>query len=298
MSLSKINGHNLIKQQLTDILNGDKLSHAYIFSGPSGVGKTAIAKAWAKMITNGEMADIKEITNENYCPSKKTTALSVEAIRSATADMYLKPFIADKSVYIIPNGDTMSIPAQNALLKTFEEPPKYCVIIIIADNCEMLLPTIRSRAVNIRFGKLSEDEIASYLKDNGYKFSDVITLLADGSIDKAVMLCQNEETVNLCETTLRMLSSLFFGQADEKYKLINFLQQNKDNIGIILDTFIVFFQQSLLQLREKNVTICMRVPDGQKSAQYIGITERCRKALKSNVNYNMTVSELVLELAQ
>ncbi|MBO7209026.1 MAG: hypothetical protein J6V58_04730 [Clostridia bacterium] len=298
MSFDSIYGHSTVKKQLTDIVNNNTLSHAYIFSGPMGVGKYDIAKAWAQMITNGHTADIKEVTNENYCPSKKTASLSVDAVRNATADMYLKPFVADKSVYVIPHGETMSIPAQNALLKTFEEPPRYCVIIIITDNYEELLPTIRSRAVNIRFGKLTEQEISGYLKDKGYKYSDVVTALADGSINKAVTLCENGETLDLCEKTLGMLSDLFYKNGDAKYRLINFLQQNKDSINVILDTFIVFFQQSVLQLCEKNVTIPFRVPDGKTSARCIGHIERCKKALKSNVNYNMTVSELVLELTQ
>ena len=298
MSFEKLYGHNKVKQQLEDILNSGTLSHAYIFSGPKGVGKYDFAKEWANMITDGHAADIKEVTNENYAPDKKTVYLSVDAVRNATADMYLKPFVADKSVYIIPSGDTMSIQAQNALLKTFEEPPRYCVIIIVTDNYEELLPTIRSRAVNIRFGKLTEQEISGYLKDKGYKYSDVITALADGSINKAVTLCENGETLDLCEKTLGMLSDLFYKKGDAKYRLINFLQQNKDNINVILDTFIVFFQQSVLQLCEKNVTIPFRVPDGKTSARLIGHIERCQKALKSNVNYNMAISELVLELAQ
>ncbi|MBQ3115189.1 MAG: hypothetical protein IJC06_03595 [Clostridia bacterium] len=298
MSLEKLYGNHKIKQRLTGILQNDTLSHAYIFSGPGGVGKYDFAKVWAEMITKGHTADIKEVTNDNYCPSKKNASLSVDAVRNATADMYLKPFIADKSVYIVPQGETMSVSAQNALLKTFEEPPRYCVIIIITDNYEALLPTIRSRAVNIRFGKLTEQEIDNCLKDKGYESSDIITALADGSIKKAVTFCENHEMLNLCEQTIGMLSDLFYKKGDEKYKLIGFLQQNKDNINVILDTFVVFFQQSLLQLAEKNVTISLRVPDGKTSARCIGHIERCRKALKSNANYNMTVSELVLGLTQ
>ena len=98
MSFDSIFGHSTVKKQLTDIIENGTLSHAYIFSGPNGVGKYDLAKAWAQMITKGHTADIKEVTNENYCPSKKTVSLSVDAVRNATADMYLKPFVADKSV--------------------------------------------------------------------------------------------------------------------------------------------------------------------------------------------------------
>ncbi|MBQ7075760.1 MAG: DNA polymerase III subunit gamma/tau, partial [Clostridia bacterium] len=68
MSFEKLYGHNKVKQQLEDILNSGTLSHAYIFSGPKGVGKYDFAKEWANMITDGHAADIKEVTNENYAP--------------------------------------------------------------------------------------------------------------------------------------------------------------------------------------------------------------------------------------
>jgi len=300
MTFSEITGHSEVKQQLNNLIINDKLSHAYIFCGPKGVGKLNMAKAWAEMITKGSIADVKLITNEAYADAvKKTTksqALSVETIRAAGNDMYLKPYMADKRVFIIPNGDSMTISAQNALLKVFEEPPQYCIIIIIADNYEALLQTIRSRAVPVRFNRLSAEEVSEHLTKNGYTPTPTVVALANGSPERAAELLSNQESLDIINNLFRILPSFFGGQARAIYELTGFLQKNKAYSDLILDTLIIFFEQSLLQLCGKSVTIPLSALDCNKCAQYITVTENCRKALKSNVNYNMAVSELVLTL--
>lgn len=300
MTFDEITGHAAVKQQLQNLLKSDKLSHAYIFCGPEGVGKLDVAKAWADMITGGSFADVKLITNDEYADSvKKTTksqALSVETIRAAGNDMYLKPYMADKRVFIIPDGDTMTIPAQNALLKVFEEPPEYCVIIIVANNYEALLQTIRSRAIPVRFNSLAEAEVREHLEKNGLAPSPIVIALANGSSKKAVQLAQNKESLDTINNLFRILPAFFDGKMGAIYDLIGFLQKNKADSDLIFDALILFFEQSLLQLCGKSVTIPLGAVDSSKCAQYITITESCRKALKSNVNYNMAVSELVLNL--
>lgn len=300
MTFNEITGHQAVKLQLTNLVNQDKLSHAYIFCGPKGIGKLDVATAWADMITNGSFADVKLITNGAYAESvKKTTksqALSVETIRAAGNDMYLKPYMAEKRVFIIPNGDTMTIPAQNALLKVFEEPPEYCVIIIITDNYEALLQTIRSRAVPVRFNSLTDTEVGEYLTKKGHTPSPTVVALANGSPRRALELSDNQESLDIINNLFRILPQFFKGQARAIYELTGFLQKNKAYSDLIFDTFLIFFEQSLLQLCGKSVTIPLSALDSNKCAQYITVTENCRQAIKSNVNYNMAVSELVLTL--
>lgn len=298
MTFENIIGHNAVKQQLKNIVTDGRLSHAYIFCGPKGIGKYTAAKAWADMITQGSAADITEITNEQYHEKTKSQQLSVETVRKASSDMYLRPYNAEKRVFIIPNGESMTVSAQNAMLKVFEEPPEYCVIIIITDNYESLLQTIRSRAIKIMFNSLSDSEISEYLVQKGCKPDPAVTALANGSILRASELVESKESLEIINKLFVILPKFFGGDMRSTYELIGFLQKNKAYCDLIFDIFILFFEQSLLQLCEKNVTIPVKALNGVDCARLITVTEHCRKALKSNVNYNMAVSELVLSLRE
>lgn len=298
MTLGDIKGHSEVKRMLADITEGGRVSHSYIFSGKKGVGKHLTAKAWADMLTGGSAADVTEITNETYADSNKKTAsaLSVDTVRAARTDMYLKPYAAQKRVFIIPNGEEMTPQAQNALLKVFEEPPEYCVIIIVTDNLDVMLQTIRSRAVTVRFGSLSENEIKEILEGKGISPSPLVCALADGSAGLAAELAENSEKCDLLKNSIKLLNSALKGKTKEKYELISFLQKNRADCNNILNTFILFFEQSLLQLCEKNVTIPIEVNLGSRASYFITAAENCKKALKGNVNYNMAVSEFVHSL--
>ena len=139
--MNNIVGHSDAKRLLYNIAGSGHISHAYIFEGPDGVGRLTLAKAFAKMLVGGadgisadSHPDIIVVTNELYNQSKASKSLSVDTIRAMKADVYIKPYKADKKIYIIPKADTMLDTAQNSLLKVLEEPPEYCVIILITEN--------------------------------------------------------------------------------------------------------------------------------------------------------------------
>ena len=123
MMFESVAGHSDVKQRLESAVLNGKVSHAYIFSGKRGVGKTTMAKAFADVLTNGSVADVTLVTNEHYGVETKSDIVAVDTVRAASADMYMKPYLADKRVFIIPDAEKMNAQAQNALLKIFEEPP-------------------------------------------------------------------------------------------------------------------------------------------------------------------------------
>ena len=95
-------------------------------------------------------------------PEKKT--VPVELIRQARADIFVQPNEADRKIYLFPRGQDMGVPGQNALLKVLEEPPAYGVFLILTDNPEKLLPTIRSRCVELRLNSLPEQLLRRQLQ--------------------------------------------------------------------------------------------------------------------------------------
>ena len=136
----------------------ENISHAYIYAGQKGLGKYKDAMELAKKLTGNNIADLIDVSNERYGIKTASGSISVQTIRAVRNDAYVKPY-GDKKVFVINHADELNSESQNALLKVLEEPPPYCVFILIAETDNKLLPTVRSRAITKRFSPLSEDEL-------------------------------------------------------------------------------------------------------------------------------------------
>lgn len=229
MNFNEIIGHDRIKKNLSDTVKTKKISHAYIFDGPSGIGKEKTAVAFARGI-------LCESYSENICgecnscrltknlvhpdlkildltvdeDGKQKASISVEAIRSFKQEVYLKPFYGGRKIYILKNVEKMTTEAQNALLKVFEEPPSYITIILICDGLTRILSTIRSRAVIYKFPALKPSELESYLdkymKDTENK--KVYSSISGGSISKMIDLISDEESLEFRKKVLEGYTKL------------------------------------------------------------------------------------------
>jgi len=205
----KVIGHDTPKQILKNDIEKNKISHAYAFVGPVGVGKEKLAEEFAKKLLNVEdlkvAIDYKKIEKID---GKKN--ILVEQIRKEIVeDVYIHPASSDYKVYIIDDAECLNEESQNSLLKTLEEPPEYVCIILITQNMQVFLPTITSRVKQIRFDNLSSREINEYcaLNDIDNKFNDNMLSYIDGSIGKLVKLTQDEE-FNLFKQTEEILENI------------------------------------------------------------------------------------------
>ena len=191
MGFSSLLGNDRLKHNLTAAVNSGKSAHFYLISGAPGSGRHTLARllsaalqcesthkpclscnACRKAMT-GVHPDIITIDD----PEKKT--VSIDLIRSACADLYVRPNEGIRKIYIIPRAQDMRVEAQNALLKSLEEPPSYGVFILITDNPEKLLTTIRSRSVSLQLNALPEDVLRGALKE---KFPDADASAVDAAI--------------------------------------------------------------------------------------------------------------------
>ena len=174
----------------------DRVAHAYIFAGPTGVGRFTTAQAWAKMLLCekpkktktfadscgkcasctvfdvGTHPDLKVITKEliefTDKGKGKTTPidLPIDVIREFLIEKAAeRPMMSKHSVYIVKEAERLNRNSQNALLKLLEEPPKHCFIILLCSKTENLLPTTLSRCQVVRFGAVDEDRIVEKLTD-------------------------------------------------------------------------------------------------------------------------------------
>ena len=219
-----------MKEHMQHVLHTDKVSHAYIISGENGSGKEFIARIFAKALQcqdKKEKGEYLEACNE--CPScikalsdnhpdiitithEKPASIGVDDIRlKLRDDVVIKPYESKYKIYIIPEGEKMTPAAQNALLKTLEEPPSYIVIIILTSNINAFLPTIISRCIVLPMKVARDDSIRKYLMEEcqvvDYK-AMLCASFARGNVGKALDLASNERFETLKNETIELISKL------------------------------------------------------------------------------------------
>ncbi|EDP75425.1 DNA polymerase III subunit gamma/tau [Hydrogenivirga sp. 128-5-R1-1] len=162
---------------LKNAVKNDRVSHAYLFAGPRGVGKTTIARILAKSLNClnpkegepcGECENCQEIDRGNFPDLIEMDAASnrgIDDIRALREAVSYTPIKGKFKVYIIDEAHMLTKEAFNALLKTLEEPPPRTVFILCTTEYEKILPTILSRCQRIIFGRVSDDKVIDYLKD-------------------------------------------------------------------------------------------------------------------------------------
>ena len=270
----RVIGHEDKKKYFENIIKNHNISHCYIFSGNDGIGKLTFAKQIAKNILNTDnldtCIDYKFITKHE---EKKD--IVVEQIRKEIInDVYIKPISGEYKVYIIDEAQNLNIAAQNALLKTLEEPPKHIVIILICSNINKILPTILSRVSKLNFNGLRNEQIQNYLKD---KLNTTLPLnvleYVDGSIGKAISIVNN----NL----------------NEKYEQIDSLVesfQKKEVINALdLASEIDFNNNDLLEYLEFR----MFKNNMYSSIKYV---HNSIIRLRNNGNYEIVIDNMILRI--
>ena len=248
MGFDALLGNDRLKQNLTGAFARNRISHFYLISGPAGSGKRTLAHllAAAALCTGdqkpcGQCSHCRKVmagTHPDFItvddPEKKT--IPVELIRSARADIYIQPNEADRKVYMIPRAHDMQPPSQNALLKILEEPPAYGVFLLLADNPEKMLPTIRSRCMELALTALSEQTLRqalqqAYPQATPEQIAGAITR-SGGYLGQAKKIVEAAEDVS--QATLGFLKS--YAQADtmgltqvltsmEKWKRDSFIEE-------------------------------------------------------------------------
>ena len=176
MGFDSLLGNEQLRENLNSSIRRGRFSHFYLICGPEGAGKHTLAGLLASAaVCTGEKKPCGSCSGCRKAaagmhpdvitvddPEKKT--VSVELIRKAKADIYIRPNEAERKVYVIPRAQDMGPAAQNALLKVLEEPPAYGVFLLLTDNPEKLLPTVRSRCTELRLRALPEAQLMGILQ--------------------------------------------------------------------------------------------------------------------------------------
>ena len=176
MGFEALLGNEQLKATLSAARRKGRMSHFYLLSGPRGSGKHTLADLIAAAMLCrepegpcGACAHCRKVLGRGHPdyitiddPTKKT--VPVDLIRQARADIFIRPNEGARKIYLFPRAQDMGIPGQNALLKVLEEPPPYGVFLLLTDNPEKLLPTVRSRCVELKLRALPEDLLRRKLR--------------------------------------------------------------------------------------------------------------------------------------
>ncbi len=171
-------------------------AHAYLFSGPRGVGKRAVAAAFAAELLGDEERVARGTHPDLYVLEPLGDQIRIDAIRALRHDLHMRPFEADRRVYLIVGADLMNEDAADALLKDLEEPPDYAVIVLLAADLARLPETIRSRCQLVPFTRLSPRALAMHAAALRLDLSPdecaVLARIAGGRLDRVERLLDPE----------------------------------------------------------------------------------------------------------
>jgi DNA polymerase-3 subunit delta' len=169
-------------------------AHAYLFHGPKGVGKRRAAVAFAaELLGDGERV-IRRAHPDLYVVEPLGDQIRIDPIRALRRDLHMRPFEADRRVYLVFGADLLNEDAADALLKDLEEPPPYAVLVLVADDVGPLPPTVRSRCQHVPFRRLSQRAIKAHLSSRGITGDklEALARVAGGRLDRAERLLDGE----------------------------------------------------------------------------------------------------------
>ena len=306
MYFEKIRGQRFAKKYLSNSIKSNMISHAYMFEGPSGVGKNTMARELAATLLEMEnlfnSPDYIEITPDG-------NSIKIAQIRKLQSDILVKPYKSYK-IYVIDEAQKMTVEAQNALLKTLEEPPKYAIIILITNNKESLLDTIKSRCEIIKFTPIPLVEVADYLTQIGVD-KNRASLLANfsrGSMQKAIELSESEDFHIMRDEVQKYVETFLTGSMLDIMDIQSSIEKYKDNITNVLDLLVNYFRD--IMMVKENVDSSMiinldrlvfiknmrtKITYSQLS-KIIDIIEETKNKLRSNCNFNISIQVMTLNI--
>ncbi|WP_373215728.1 ATP-binding protein [Ruminococcus sp. 5_1_39BFAA] len=263
VGFNNIIGHEEIIRHLKNAIETEKVSHSYILTGDPGSGKKLLAGTYATALQCeeggtepcGKCESCKKAIGKNHpdiimVSHEKPNTISIDEIRDQVVnDVSIKPYFSHYKIYIIADAELMTPQAQNALLKTIEEPPEYAVIMLLTSNADGLLPTIRSRCVRLDLKVVDDGLVKKYLMEHlqipDYQ-ADIDTSYAHGSIGKAKEAATSQEFADMTQNALKILK---YADTMEVYELtdaIKNLTSEKQNISDYLDIFLFWFRDVLM----------------------------------------------------
>ena len=250
-------GHQQITEQLQHTVASDRIAGAYLFVGPTGIGKEMVARYFAQMIfcqqdtqpptVCGACLACRKVDSGNHPDLQfirpDSSLLKIGQIRELQKQIIYEPLEASRKVYILTDVERMNAEAENCLLKTLEAPPASSVLILLTSNIRALLPTTRSRCQILQFHPMPTQELAEILVERfsvAPEQATPLAITADGAIGKALTQLEKgdvftEEVPEILKTTDRLAA----------FRLAEHFKDNPETLGELVTWYrdLLFLQQ-------------------------------------------------------
>jgi len=267
------------------------LAHAHLITGEEGIGKSAASREIARLILDPDGKDRRENLVDITEIHLKEKSIGVDEVRNIISESGIKPFEGDRKVIIINDGEKMTVQAQNALLKTVEEPPEGVYFIITALKRDDLLPTISSRCQVVNLHPLTREEMAQYLRKNytvpEERLPELINI-SQGIPGRADDFLNDENDRNLRESMIRLMEKLAPVKSLRDRNSVHVLSMNR----IIKEDPRKFFQGLVVLIRDMALIKSIR---HYKNLIFLYNEERIRECAK---RYSMTRLMSLLEISR
>jgi len=320
---------------LRSAVRGARISHAYLFAGPAGVGRLGAAVAFAQLlncerpdgedacgqcrscrrITEGQHPDVRVVDVERGLlldPQDKTkTVIGIDQVRALRREVSFAPLEGRYKVYILAGADRMQAEAANSLLKVLEEPPPQVIIILIAETTVPMLPTVVSRCQLVRFslvpGPTIEQALVQRLGTDPGR-ARFIAALAGGQLGRAMMWAQSADALEWRDQVLDLLERLETADPLERMDAAEAFSKERDRVADLLDAALFWYRDVLIWQetreekyiinldRQAHIAALANAVPGPVLSQRISAVEEAKEALRSNVHARLLLENLFLRL--
>lgn len=327
MGFKGIVGHEDIIAHFKSSIETGNVAHAYIISGDAGSGKKALAYAFAEtleceaggteacgtcqsclQVSTGNYPDIITVTHE------KPNLISVDEVRDQLINTIdIKPYKGKNKIYIIPDAELLNVQAQNAMLKTIEEPPAYAVILLLTTNLDKLLETVKSRCLKLQTKPIRERDVLAYLtnvmgltKEKAYFCLD----FAQGNLGKAIKLAGNDEYAAIVDSVVGVLAHIDEMDVETLGKAVKDIEQFKMSMNDYMDLMMMWYRDAMMlkvtgnvdKILFKNEFSTLKKQAGKltfKSIEdKIDAIAKAEQRLLANANFEVTIELLLLTLKE
>lgn len=326
-AFSDILGNEQVIGHLQNAIQMDKVSHAYILNAPQSAGKMMIAEAFASALQCekkgvepcGECHSCKQAASHNqpdiiYVQHEKPNTIGVDDIRTQiNQDMAVKPYSSPYKIYIVDEAEKMNVQAQNALLKTIEEPPSYGVILLLTTNADTFLPTILSRCIRLDLKPVPGEQLKDYLMKScgvvDYQ-ADVCVAFSQGVVGKAIALASSAHFNEIKDAALQLVRRIKDIELSEMIGAVKQVSEYKLEINDFFDILMIWYRDVLLYKATADVNGLIfkdevyEVKKQANTSSYHGIEcklnalDKAKARLNANVNFDLVIELLLLTLKE
>lgn len=320
----KIVGHQKNKAILEKSIINEQVRHAYIFTGLNGVGKSFMAKEFAKILLCKEKnspcnrcSSCMKMDSNNHPDFMEIfpdgASVKINQIRKMQHFISIKPYESKHRIFLIHDSDTMKLAAQNSLLKTLEEPNEYVVIILLVQNIQTLIPTIISRCERINFEPINVGLIKKYLieeKNIDALKAEKVSNISRGSIGIAKKYLENEMTFNIKEKTIDYLKKILQGDTYSIFLAAEYFKEHKEYVEEMLEFIITWFRDIYILSntgQEENIInqddigilkdFSYYLTD-EKINDIMNRVIQAKRRLKYNVNIQLELESMLLKIQE